>query len=290
MLKIGVSILSYRNIKDTLECVESFQSLETKYKVEFVVVDNSEDLSYFNELQSQLKGLKVVHQDENKGYASGNNVGIQILLDNGCDYILVINNDTTINKNFLDILVDSYSKEDGLIAPMIYTYDTKEVWSSGGIYRKFFANHSMTYNLYKEIKEQHFLSGCCFLVSRENILKVGLMDEDYFMYSEDADYSIRFLKHNLKLKVVPSAIIYHKESKSSGKMSAFQIYYMFRGRLLFIHKNYRGFKKLWALLINYAQLGLYFTKYLLKDSKKAKYFWFAFIDQRKKGKVKRNFK
>ena len=81
--------------------------------------------------------MKVFHQEENKGYASGNNIGIQILLDHGCDYILVINNDTIVDKNFLDILVDSYTDEDGLLAPMIYTYDTKEVWSSGGIYASF---------------------------------------------------------------------------------------------------------------------------------------------------------
>lgn len=228
MKKVGVSILSYRNIKDTVECVESFQALETKYDVKLVVVDNSDEPTFYQELQEKLKDVKVFHQEENKGYASGNNIGIQILLDHGCDYILVINNDTIVDKNFLDILVDSYTDEDGLLAPMIYTYDTKEVWSSGGIYRKFYANHAMTYHEYKDIKEQQFLSGCCFLVSKEHILKVGLLDEDYFMYSEDADYSVRFLKNNLKLKVVPSAKIYHKESKSSGKMSPFQIYYMFR--------------------------------------------------------------
>lgn len=250
--KIGVVILSYRNIDDTIECIKSIRNCKSeKARIEIYLIDNSEDRSY---IESILKAVEVDYSftTRNDGYAKGNNVGIKNALHNGCNYIIVLNNDTIVEDDFVDPLIEALEsdKSIALAAPLIISFYNNTVWSSGGKYRRLLCDFVMSSKPISEDTEAEFITGCCFAIKAETIKKIGLLSEKYFMYSEDADYCYRILKSGYKNKVIKNSKIYHKVSNSSGIESPFQMYYIHRNRILFANECYSGIHKVYAISIN----------------------------------------
>lgn len=281
-MKTAFVILSYKNINDTVECINSILSINTpRENYEIILVDNSED---DGKSLAEIKKRTTVFCSlltSNNGYSHGNNMGIKIAYDQGFDYICVINNDTIVTPNFLDELlsvIDKNKAETALVAPLIYTHSDKKIWSSGGHYNAFRANYVMTRTPLQNINESEFVNGCCFLFHRKLIDLIGYMDEDYFMYNEDADWCYKIAQSSLKNYVVPKSIIYHKVSLSSGTNSPFQIYYLYKNRFLFIKKSKKSFRKLYAYSVNFAQAFIRMIQYSIKEPKCAKALWFAIVD------------
>lgn len=288
MIKIGVVILSYNNHIDTKECIDSLLKVKTKYKVTLLVVDNSSDEEYYR-MNLSLMDKAIILRTDNNGYAAGNNIGIKYFVEENYDYALVINNDTIVSDKFLDILVDNFDDKTGITAPTIYTYNDNppKIWSSGGRYRKILCDYSMKRDYFEGVRINKFISGCCFLIKLENVPLIGYIEEDYFMYSEDTDLSHQYNKRGLLLKTISESVIWHKESISTGKESPFQIYYLNRGKLQFIYKNYQGIKRRYALFINILLIYSKIIKLILHKDKKYKFLLYAIKDRKKMGKTKR---
>lgn len=280
-MKVAFVILSYRNIDDTVECINSILRIDTpRENYSVILVDNSDDdKTALTEIQKRVT-IDYCFSIKNKGYSHGNNFGIKIAYDKGFDYICVINNDTIVSPAFLNELLNviETKKDVALVAPLIHSYLNKSIWSSGGYYNKFRANYIMTNSQIQDISEAEFVNGCCFLFSRTLIDKIGYMDEDYFMYNEDADWCYKIGTIGLKNYVVPKSIIYHKVSVSSGACSPFQLYYLYKNRLLFIKKNKRGVARVYSYFINSAQIIVRMLQYCLKDAQRFKALWFALKD------------
>jgi GT2 family glycosyltransferase len=280
-MKIAFVILSYRNIDDTVDCIKSISCINTPRKdYEIILVDNSED---DGESLAEIKKRTTVDYSllvPNNGYSHGNNIGIKIAYDHGYDYICVINNDTIVTPNFLDELLDVIKQKNdvALVAPLIYTYHGQKIWSSGGHYNAFHANYIMTRNAIHGISKAEFVNGCCFLFHRDLIEAIGYMDEDYFMYNEDADWCYKINAVGLSNYVVPKSIINHKVSISSGTNSPFQLYYIYKNRLLFIKKNQKGYIKLYSYMINAIQIIIRMMQYSIKSPKCSKALWHALVD------------
>lgn len=246
--KVFIIILNYNGKKWLKNCLSSLYS--TDYLgFEIVVVDNNSTDSSFEEARLAFPKASYIKNEENIGYAAGNNIAIRYALDRGAEYLLLLNFDTLVKKDFLKKLVDICQKDKqiGLASPLIYFKDTKDIWFSGGSLKWFFMKAVHQRKLRREkFWETQFLSGCAMLIKKEVIRKIGFLDEDYFLYWEDADFSFRAKKAGFKAVVVRDSIVWHYEdSKVSNKN---KIYWLVISGLIFFKKNSPLFLRPWLAL------------------------------------------
>lgn len=180
------------------------------------------------------KKLFILKNDNNYGFSEGNNIAIkQIIKENISEYLLLLNNDTVVEKNFLTELIYSISKNNsiGIIGPKILNYYTRKVDSLGG--KQTFTLSAIKHLHYSNSNYIDYLTGCCLLFKTRLIKNIGLFDKRYFCYFEDADLCYRYKRCGMKLFVEKNSVIYHKVSKSLDKDSKFLQYLFQRNRLLF---------------------------------------------------------
>ena len=250
MEKVGIILLNYCNYNLTIDCIESIRQ-STYQNYEIIVVDNnSPDHSGKN--LSQLEGIRFLQLEENLGFSAGNYRGIEVALSDGCEYVMLLNNDTVIDPNMIEALI-SRADANTVVVPKMYYFDVEGrkdiLWYAGGIlkYKSSDGIHiggrqkdSKQYSIEREVT---FATGCCMMIHREILEKVGLLREEYFMYCEDTDYSIRLNKSNVRILYVPNAKLWHKVSSSSGgEMSKFIVYYVVRNKIYCAIVNKLGMK------------------------------------------------
>lgn len=284
-MKIGFVVLSYKNIDDTVECIKSIQqvNLNSGDSIVTILVDNSECDTYPTGICENVS-VDYLFQVPNDGYANGNNIGIKKAIDVECDYIVVINNDTIVFDDFLYPLLEVLNEQPmvALAAPVILTAKEKQIWSSGGYYRKRFCNYTMTREELSENTENEFINGCCFCFKAELIDQVGYISESYFMYNEDSDWCYKIKEKKLKNYVCPQSVILHKVSLSSKPNSPFQLYYIYRNRIRFAYDNLRGMHRIYGVFINCLQAIYRLIRMLIsKKFSEAKAIRYAIADFRK---------
>jgi hypothetical protein len=194
------------------------------------------------------KHLFLIENDQNYGFAEGNNIGIRFAMNNfQSDYILLLNNDTVQDPCFLKNLVegsDSCSNA-GFAGPKIYYSDYKgrtdvinhagvllSMWTGIAIHR---GDEKPDTGQYDQVREVDSLTGACLLVKREVIEKIGLLNPDYFLYWEETDWCLRGRKAGYVCVYIPSSIIWHHVG-SSVQGPTYQYYYT-RNLFWFIKEN-----------------------------------------------------
>jgi len=260
--RIAVVILNWNGYEDTSECIISLQKITYKnYKI--IVVDNGSDAEEFNKLKNNFPKIKVLRSDVNLGFTGGNNLGIKYSLEEKVDYILLLNNDTIVESNFLEPLLDAYEKNKnaGIVAPQInYFHEPKKIWSAGGtISRLRGSGFAYSDRIENKIKPNNrsvaFVSGCCMLIKSELFNKVGYFDDNYFLYIEDTDLCFRTLHAGYKIIVNHHSKIFHKVSNSTKEnLSLLPLYYATRNRLYFTKKNFPDFFILTLIYISFAMI------------------------------------
>ncbi len=167
-------------------------------------------------------------------------------LKRGTDYILLLNNDTTVDKRFLDEMIKwaDMDKKVGVLGPKIYFYHEPNKINSVGAKINLWTSRSSSigYNQidrgqFEDIKIVDYVSGAAILVKREVIEKIGLLDKRYFCYYEETDWCFRAKKIGYSVIVVPKAKIWHKIGSTSRKIEGFTLYYMTRNLFLFMKKH-----------------------------------------------------
>lgn len=258
--KVFIIVLHYKNWKDTNECLSSLDKLDypstgSGQGFEIIVIDNDK---------------------ENKGFAGGNNIGIKQALKKDADYILLLNNDTIVEPDFLKGLIKAgeSDKEAGILGPVIYEYPSNKIHFTGGKINWLYTKGTHVQGTRnnppageagkQETKETDYVTGCCMLIKREVIDKIGLMSEDYFLYYEDVDWCLRARKAGFKCIIVSTAKIWHKVSQGLSEASFSYIYYHFRNGLLLSKQNATFFIKIIAYFISF----LVYFKQLIKSPSK----------------------
>jgi hypothetical protein len=226
---------------------EPIKSLQySRYEAELGgVAKKEESLSTF----PPNRRLRIILNDTNTGYSDANNVAIRYACKAlSPDYILLLNNDTVVEKRFLSELVSVAETDDmiGMVGPKIYYYDFNGrrdvIHFAGGVFDKrtglpiFFNSDEIDCGQYDTVKAVDQLSGSCLLARRELLEKVGLLSTNYFLYWEDTDWCFRAQQLGFKLVYAPRAVVWHKVSASTCKMGGEQIYYFARGRLYFMKR------------------------------------------------------
>jgi len=259
MDKISIIVLNWRTPVLTIDTVYSLLKIEHpnfKYKI-FIIDNGSGDgsVEQFTKEFSNNRLVSIHDTGSNLGYVDGNNYGINIALKEKPDYVLVINSDVIVKKDFLSILhnflVDN--KDYGMVGPKIYfapgyefhkeRYGVKEkgrvFWSVGGkidwqnVYGSNLGIDEVDHGQYDTNNPNvDYLSGCCLLIRTEVIKEIGPFDSRYFMYSEDADYSRKVLKHGYKIAYIWKSVLWHVNSGSSDR-GPIHDYFLSRNRLLF---------------------------------------------------------
>lgn len=245
--RVFIIIINYNGFEDTYECINSLNNIKyVNYKI--IIVDNNSNNESYEKLKKLTKKFNnciLLRSENNNGFASACNIGINYAIKNNCDYVLLLNNDTIVDKDFLKILVNKCLEYDNKIiatCKIVNYYKRDIVWYGGGYFSKLKGN---VYHFKGNINDKKFnidrfvtfASGCCLLIPLEIIKKIGLLDESYFLYYEDADYSCKVIKNNYDILYCSKSIIYHKISHTTGKIEGLNQYYYYRNRCIFISKN-----------------------------------------------------
>jgi GT2 family glycosyltransferase len=214
--------------------------------------------------------LILLKNEKNFGFAEGNNIGMRFALTGfDPDYILLLNNDVTVEPDFLTkmIKVGESDKKSGIIGSKIPYYDNPDKnWFCKGIINWFSIN--IAYHSDKcreEIINSDYITGCVALIKKEVIEKVGYLDKTLFLYFEDADYCLRARNSGYSMVVVPSAIVYHKVSATSYSfIKSTAQYYFSRNRIWFVKKycpkKHQKFSMMFLFLRLFLALGFFTLK------------------------------
>jgi hypothetical protein len=241
-----IVVLQYNNSRDTIRCLESVKELNWQ-DFEVVVVDNASEIQHFNAtrlfVESQERAgerrFKLIINEDNFGYAGGNNVGIKYALENGADYALILNPDTTVSKNLLKGLIRAAEKRKtvGIVGSAVRERN-KVVYCGEIEWLKSELSHSQLYPRHRTLNANQYIPGSAMLVKKEVFEKTEGFDEKYFLYFEDADFCVRAQKAGFKLAVVPDVSVRHNPSSSTSALgSALLLRYHYRNALLFNAKN-----------------------------------------------------
>ncbi len=258
MKKVFISLINFNNESSTFDCLTSLEKINKEnFSLQTVIVDNASisPLDLKEKMFSTLRPV-VLFNKQNTGFTGGQNTAIQYALDREADYILVLNNDTFVDKNLIENLLDTSNKypDAGIVSPKIYfakgyefhktRYAGKDYgkvfWYAGGImdwdnvYGKHRGVDEVDKGQYESIEKTDFATGCCALIKAEVFKNIGLFDSRYFLYYEDADFSERVKQAGYYIYYTPKAIVWHKNASSAGGSgSDLQDYFISRNRLLF---------------------------------------------------------
>jgi len=238
---VSVIIVNW-NGKGFLEkCIPSLQN-QTYPKFELIVVDNNSKDGSTEYLKEAFPSLvKVIHNPTNSGFAGGCNIGIRAAKG---EFIATLNNDTVVDKYWIEELVKAANSDSkvGMCASKIYLFHNPKLIDSVGIFIYRDGTPRGRGRLEEDIdqyetQEEVLLPTACGALYRKDMLdEIGLFDEGYFMYIEDVDLGLRGRLAGWKCFYVPTAIVYHHYSGSSGAYSPFKVFLVERNRVLTIFK------------------------------------------------------
>jgi GT2 family glycosyltransferase len=279
-IKIAVLLLNWNGIEFTVPCIESLLRSSVKPN-SIIVVDNASIDDSVNVLKSLFSDIQIIENKSNLGFAGGNNVGLQKILSDNYDYIWVLNNDTIVDENCLNDLIEAMEQDHNIAATtgkIIYEGTSDLIWYAG-------ANIN-----YRTLKSEHvgelqrdkgefdvpidvpFISGCCMFLRKSALEMVGVFDNNFFAYSEDFDWCLRAGDLGLRLRYIPQARIYHKVSatfkktmigNSGGTSSPLAIYLTTRNRMYIIRKHTKSYPQFLIATTNYLSWIIYYGLALL---------------------------
>ena len=241
MSKVAVIVLSYNALEETTKpCLESIFTAQTECDCEVVVVDNASTdntRDYLQQMQVRHANLKLILNQENKGFAGGNNSGIHTA---NADFYVLLNSDTRVTDHWLDkMLAFADAHPDvGLLGPVSNTVgneqvlylpagDPESVIQAGCRY----ASRHVDSWFYTSL-----LGFFCVMIREEVFQKIGLLDEDFGLgFFEDDDFCVRARLQGIKLACLEGVFIYHRGSVSFGKWDASDFFR--KNRRYFEEKN-----------------------------------------------------
>jgi GT2 family glycosyltransferase len=214
----SIVLVNWNGLQDTIDCIESCREL-TYDNFSITVVDNGSKDGSLEELTARYPQHIIVESGQDLGFAGGCNIGIQRALDEGAEFVWLLNNDTRVDPLALTALVDELvaHPEAAVVGSKIFYYDRPEVLSfvGGG----FLGMSGRTYHLgdgdtdrgqYDEPREIEFSTGASMLVRSDVIRNVGLMDDRYFLYWEDVDWCERIRLAGWTVRYAPASLVWHK--------------------------------------------------------------------------------
>ena len=237
-------ILNTNRRADTLAALASLaRTTYPRHRV--IVLDNASTDGSVEAIRAAYPQATVIELTENRGYAGNNNVGIRAALDQGADWVFVLNEDTIVDPNCLRALVDigESAPDIGIVGPMVYHMDEPEViQSAGGVLGPDWSSRHLGQNepdrgQYPAPHAVDWISGCAILVRRAVIEQVGMLDERFFYYWEETEWCLRARRAGWRIVHVPQARLWHKGVQRDYRPSPTVTYYHTRNRFLMMARH-----------------------------------------------------
>ncbi len=273
--KFYVVVVHYGDPGITDKCIKSILR-QKEYIEELVVSDNSGN---YLPMQGTENLIKVIDNQRNIGYAAAINKGLEYGRELNAEYYLLLNNDVILEDDFFKNICQEIGNDKLFIAsPRIhYLQDKKIIWYNGGYidYLKFEGVHKdidrySSECTIPEIKQEvTFISGAVFIITLDVIEKIGMIDEKYFLYYEDLDFSLTALRNGIKLLYIPQAVAYHNVSSNTKQMDSFLnfkkeiYYYRIRNKLLILSKYGKELYRLSGIFYLSIKILKYFMLFIL---------------------------
>ena len=279
---VGICVLNYHHPEETLACVQSLLNREPSTS-RILWLEN--DAQYMRERALQvLAGAQfpwveveagsgilppegtvgVVFNEENLGYAGGNNVGLRILHRAGVPYVWILNNDTLLLEGSSQDLVRAaeFRPEVGAWGTTIRAQHTGPFRYSVDYFGGIVSMKDFSIALAQDVptldtNPHSYVSGCSLFARTEVLAEIGWIPDDYFLYYEDPAVSIELRKRGYRISAVPEVVIDHIESLSTGRRSPLMEFYNRRNRWYFIERYYpehlgRQKRRMWYTFQKYA--------------------------------------
>ena len=276
---LSVVIVNY-NVKYYLEqCLESVRRASQGLQVEVFVVDNLSTDGSVPYLRERFPEVTFIENNENVGFARANN---QAIRQSRGEYVLLLNPDTILCEDtlrrFVDFM-DAHPEAGAAGAYMLHADGTFAPESRRGLPTPFvafckmsgltrlfpksrlFGRYYMGYLDVNEVNRIEAISGACMMLRREALDRVGLLDEDFFMYGEDIDLSYRILQGGFHNYFLPVRMLHYK-GESTVKNSYRYVYTFYQAMRLFFRKHYSHYSWVISLPINLAIWASSFMTYV----------------------------
>jgi hypothetical protein len=218
-------VLTWNGREDTLACLASLDRLRWD-ELTVVVVDNGSADGTHEAVRSEFPHVTAIRSEANLGFAEGNNVGIRAALDAGCDYVLVLNNDTLVDEGLVEALVAVAERrpDAGALCPLIRYVDPPDrIWYAGARFdpRSVHNGRHTGYGevdtgQYHSVRETGRATGAAMLVPRAVIEHVGCFDSRLFIQVEDVEWSLRMRAAGFRILFVPDGLLWHHVAVTSG--------------------------------------------------------------------------
>ena len=245
---VAIIIVNWKKYDISERCIESILSSTTNSNFKIILIDNESDDKKLRSFKYK-NDIEIIQNKKNDGYSKANNIGIDYALNNNYDYTILINNDTIVEKNLIEILLKTaQAKNFSVVQPLILNYDSREIWNSGGRINYFFGNFITNKKLVNSLESSceltEWFTGCCCLFKTNIFRDIGKLDERFFAYYEDVDFSLRLKKHGYQIGFTSKTHLFHHESFSSisnnskgGKLSPYVHYLNIRNHILILRKH-----------------------------------------------------
>lgn len=242
-MKLSVVILNWNGKKDTLLCLQSLQEIKSP-SFDIIVVDNGSTDDSVAEIGKKFPPITLLKTGKNLGYAGGNNIGIEYALKQGSDLVLLLNNDTIVDRYFISNLLKSCQNQPNITIfgayPLRMT-DPEKIDHLGGRWN----TATATFDLiglgapkgFKTDQPLDYVCGCSILIRKEVFEKIGLLEPTFFLFWEEADFCVRAKKAGFEIGICSDAQLLHKVSASFVGGTPHKTYFWWRGRCLWIERN-----------------------------------------------------
>jgi GT2 family glycosyltransferase len=271
---VAIVVLTWNQRDLTLDCLASLAELDyPANRLRITVVDNGSVDGTAQAIREPYPSVTVLENDDNLGFAEGNNIGICHALQSAADYVMLLNNDTAVDPSMLNELLAVTESDPtvGIVGPKMLYFDQPDViwcagnqlgWGRGESIR--LQAEQPDEGLEERPKDVDFITACAICLRRQVIEQIGLLDPRFFIYYEETDWCMRARAAGWRILYVPRARLWHKVSAAMGSTSPATDYYMNRNVLLFLAKNQRGLPRWRSLALAAARNLLAVAAYTAK--------------------------
>lgn len=264
---LSIIIINYKTSKDIIRCLNSIIEFEKNYKkYEIIIVDNNSNDNGLANIAKDFKFVKIIYAPKNGGFAYGNNIGIK---NSKGDHILLLNPDTYLFDNSIEKLYERMLNDPGIdiIGPKLLNPDmSNQIESVAQTYptlwrlfcHEFYLNrifknskilnsYFQTYADYDKERLVEQINGAVFMFKKSLLEKIGLLDEDYFMFFEETDFCLKAIRNGGKLLYYPESKIIH----IGGQVTSFGSYKRYKDYIdslkFFLRKNFGKATSFWGM-------------------------------------------
>jgi GT2 family glycosyltransferase len=206
-------------------CLNSL-ARQTNVEIDTVVVDNASTDGSAALVSKEYPWVRFLQLKENSGFSIANNVALRDALNRGSEYALLLNNDTFAAPDFVSQMLEVIQRDSRMAAvcpKIFFAHQPDRLWYAGGYFSLWtgVTRHrgwkEIDHGQFDHIQEITQATGCAMLVRREAMRDVGLLDEQFWIYAEDLDWSVRFVKRGYRLAFAPKARLWHLDGATNVK-------------------------------------------------------------------------